>query len=189
MLAFSLMILGSLQLVTSMPVEQDEYVYPNDAEYDEEAYNDGQEERSEEKIISTKPVLIKSEKIHVVVDPEQLIRLPCMVDNPDHIQIIWSHIVPGQPKAQIAIGEKVLTSRASVQERQGSSTLIIAQAEDSDSGEYVCEVATGGAEIPSLVHTVTVRDGGARVGEPQAEPMSSAATLAPLATLLLLLLL
>ena len=83
----------------------------------------------------------------------------------------------------------MLTSRASVRERQGSSTLIIAQAKDSDSGEYVCEVATGGEEIPSLVHTVTVRDGGARIVEPQAEPMSSAATLAPLATLLLLLLL
>ena len=83
----------------------------------------------------------------------------------------------------------MLTNRASVRERQGSSTLIIAQAKDSDSGEYVCEVATGGAEIPSLVHTVTVRDGGARIVEPQAEPMSSAATLAPLATLLLLLLL
>ena len=66
---------------------------------------------------------------------------------------------------------------------------MIAQAEDSDSGEYVCEVATGGAEIPSLVHTVTVRDGGAGIVEPQAEPMSSAATLAPLAILLLLLLL
>ena len=82
MWAFSFMILLSLNLVTCEPVEQDEYVYPNDAEYDEEAYNDGQEERSEEKIISTKPVLIKSEKIHVVVDQEQLIRLPCMVDNP-----------------------------------------------------------------------------------------------------------
>jgi len=187
--AVSCLLLLSLKLVTCVPVEQDEYVYPNDAEYDEEAYNDGQEEMSEEKIISTKPVLIKSEKIHVVVDQEQLIRLPCMVDNPDHIQIIWSHIVPGQPKAQIAIGEKVLTSRASVKERQGSSTLIIAQAKDSDSGEYVCEVATGGAEIPSLVHTVTVRDGGATIVEPHAEPMSSAAKLAPLATLLLLLLL
>ena len=83
----------------------------------------------------------------------------------------------------------MLTSRASVKERQGSSTLIIAQAKDSDSGEYVCEVATGGAEIPSLVHTVTVRDGRATIVEPHAEPMSSAATLAPLATLLLLLLL
>ena len=83
----------------------------------------------------------------------------------------------------------MLTSRASVKERQGSSTQIIAQAKDSDSGEYVCEVATGGAEIPSLVHTVTVRDGGATIVEPHAEPMSSAATLAPLATLLLLLLL
>ena len=83
----------------------------------------------------------------------------------------------------------MLTSRASVRERQGSSTLIIAQAKDSDSGEYVCEVATGGAEIPSLVHTVTVRDGGATIVEPHAEPMNSAATLAPLATLLLLLLL
>ena len=78
----SWLILLSMSLVTSVPVDQDEYVYPNDAEYDEEAYNDGQEERSEEKIISTKPVLIKSEKIHVVVDQEQLIRLPCMVDNP-----------------------------------------------------------------------------------------------------------
>ena len=82
MWAFSLVLLVSLHLVTSLPVEQDEYVYPNDAEYDEEAYNEGQEERSEEKIISIKPVLIKSEKIHVVVDQEQLIRLPCMVDNP-----------------------------------------------------------------------------------------------------------
>ena len=86
----------------------------------------------------------------------------------------------------------MLTSRASVRERQGSSTLIIAQAKDSDSGEYVCEVATGGAEIPSLVHTVTVRDGRARLEEPQAEPAvkgGSAAVLPPLATLLLVLLL
>ena len=86
----------------------------------------------------------------------------------------------------------MLTSRASVREREGSSTLMIAQAKDSDSGEYVCEVATGGAEIPSLVHTVTVRDGGATIVEPQAEPAvkgSSAATLAPLVTLLLVLLL
>ena len=83
----------------------------------------------------------------------------------------------------------MLTSRASVRERQGSSTLIIAQAKDSDSGEYVCEVATGGAEIPSLVHTVTVRDGGARLEEPQPEPMNSAAMLAPFVTLLLVLLL
>ena len=43
MWAFSFMILESLQLVTSMPVEQDKYVYAKDAEYDEEAYNDGQE--------------------------------------------------------------------------------------------------------------------------------------------------
>ena len=34
-------------------------------------------------------------------------------------------------------------------------------------------LATGGAEIPSLVHTVIVRDWGARIGEPQAESMNS----------------
>ena len=78
----SCLLLLSLSMATSVPVDQDEYVYPNDAEYDEEAYNDGQEEKSEEKIISTKPVVIKSEKIHVVVDQEGLIRLPCMVFNP-----------------------------------------------------------------------------------------------------------
>ena len=56
----------------------------------------------------------------------------------------------------------------------------------------MCEVATGGAEIPSLVHTVTVRDGGARLEEPQAEPAvkgNSAIALAPLSTLLLVMLL
>ena len=88
----SCLLLLSMSLVTCLPVDQDEYVYPNDAEYDEEAYNDGQEERSEEKIISTKPVVIKSEKIHVVVEQEQLIRLPCMVDNPGKLWIIMANI-------------------------------------------------------------------------------------------------
>merc|ERR550517_2263681 len=146
----------SIHFVASLPTTSDEYEYPNDAG-DEYVYED---ERSEEKYVAKElDVKITSEKKHVIVAEEDVIRLQCLVENNDNIPIIWSH-VQQSGTSQIAIGEKVINSRASVRADNSGSTLLIPQAKVSDAGEYLCQVATGQDPIPSLVHTVSVRQGG-----------------------------
>merc|ERR1719234_1878036 len=154
-----LLLLISSSFVSSLPTTSDEYEYPNDAG-DEYEYED---ERSEEKYVAKQlDVKITSEKKHVVVAEEDVIRLQCLVENNDNIPIIWSH-VQQSGTSQIAIGEKVINSRASVRADNSGSTLLIPQAKVSDAGEYLCQVATGQDPIPSLVHTVSVRQGGSSV--------------------------
>jgi len=154
---FFLILVISVQFAAPLPTNSDEYEYPNDAEGDEYEYED---ERSDEKFVAKElDVKITSEKKHVVVGEEDVIRLQCLVENNDNIPIIWSH-VQQSGTSQIAIGEKVINSRASVSSDNKGSTLLIPQAKVSDSGEYMCQVATGQAQPPSLVHTVSVRQGG-----------------------------
>merc|ERR1719352_1391528 len=144
-----LIIISSLSSVHSLPTTWDEYEY--------------EDERSEEKYVAKQlDVKITSEKKHVVVAEEDVIRLQCLVENNDNIPIIWSH-VQQSGTSQIAIGEKVINSRASVRADNSGSTLLIPQAKVSDAGEYLCQVATGQDPIPSLVHTVSVRQGGSEV--------------------------
>ena len=69
----------SLHFVASLPTTSDEYEYPNDAG-DEYVYDD--EERSEEKYVAKElDVKITSEKKHVIVAEEDVIRLQCLVEN------------------------------------------------------------------------------------------------------------
>ena len=69
----------SLHFVASLPTTSDEYEYPNDAG-DEYVYDD--EERSEEKYVAKElDVKITSEKKHVIVPEEEVIRLQCLVEN------------------------------------------------------------------------------------------------------------
>merc|ERR1719264_2404519 len=136
----------SINFVASLPTTSDEYVY--------------EDERSEEKYVAKElDVKITSEKKHVIVAEEDVIRLQCLVENNDNIPIIWSH-VQQSGTSQIAIGEKVINSRASVRADNSGSTLLIPQAKVSDAGDYLCQVVTGQDPIPSLVHTVSVRQGG-----------------------------
>ena len=68
----------SLHFVASLPTSSDEYEYPNDAG-DEYVYED---ERSEEKYVAKElDVKITSEKKHVIVAEEDVIRLQCLVEN------------------------------------------------------------------------------------------------------------
>merc|ERR1719237_293292 len=147
----------SLHFVASLPTTSDEYEYPNDAG-DEYVYDD--EERSEEKYVAKElDVKITSEKKHVIVPEEEVIRLQCLVENNDNIPIMWSHVQESGTSV-IAIGDKVINNRAQVSADNSGSTLLIPQAKVSDAGEYLCQVATGQDPIPSLVHTVSVRQGG-----------------------------
>ena len=77
---FSLLLListFSMHFVASLPTS-DEYEYPNDAG-EEYVYED---ERSEEKYIAKElDVKITSEKKHVIVAEEDVIRLQCLVEN------------------------------------------------------------------------------------------------------------
>merc|ERR1719180_301780 len=102
-----LLIISSFSSFHSLPTTSDEYEYPNDAG-DEYEYED---ERSEEKYVAKQlDVKITSEKKHVIVAEEDVIRLQCLVENNDNIPIIWSH-VQQSGTSQIAIGEKVINSR------------------------------------------------------------------------------
>ena len=68
----------SIHFVASLPTSSDEYEYPNDAG-DEYVYED---ERSEEKYVAKElDVKITSEKKHVIVAEEDVIRLQCLVEN------------------------------------------------------------------------------------------------------------
>jgi len=175
----------SVHFVASLPTTSDEYEYPNDAG-EEYVYED---ERSEEKYVAKElDVKITSEKKHVIVAEEDVIRLQCLVENNDNIPIIWSH-VQQSGTSQIAIGEKVINSRASVSADNSGSTLLIPQAKASDAGEYLCQVATGQDPIPSLVHTVSVRQGGVEGNEATQAAVKSNASSSTFSTLLLLLLL
>ena len=77
---FSLLLListFSMHFVASLPTS-DEYEYPNDAG-EEYVYED---ERSEEKYVAKElDVKITSEKKHVIVAEEDVIRLQCLVEN------------------------------------------------------------------------------------------------------------
>merc|ERR1719242_2118393 len=108
---FSLLLListFSMHFVASLPTS-DEYEYPNDAG-EEYVYED---ERSEEKYVAKElDVKITSEKKHVIVPEEEVIRLQCLVENNDNIPIMWSH-VQESGTSQIAIGDKVINVRDS----------------------------------------------------------------------------
>merc|ERR1719220_201351 len=174
----------SIHFVASLPTTSDEYEYPNDAG-DEYVYED---ERSEEKFVAKElDVKITSEKKHVIVAEEDVIRLQCLVENNENIPIIWSH-VQQSGTSQIAIGEKVINSRASVRADNSGSTLLIPQAKVSDAGEYLCQVATGQDPIPSLVHTVSVRQQGELGEATQASTLKSNASSSTFSLLLFLLL-
>ena len=68
----------SVHFVASLPTTSDEYEYPNDAG-EEYVYED---ERSEEKYVAKElDVKITSEKKHVIVAEEDVIRLQCLVEN------------------------------------------------------------------------------------------------------------
>ena len=83
---FFLLLVISAQFAASLPTNSDEYEYPNDAEGDEYEYED---ERSDEKFVAKElDVKITSEKKHVVVGEEDVIRLQCLVEN--NGQSIWS---------------------------------------------------------------------------------------------------
>merc|ERR1719180_267029 len=73
-----LLIISSFSSFHSLPTTSDEYEYPNDAG-DEYEYED---ERSEEKYVAKQlDVKITSEKKHVIVAEEDVIRLQCLVEN------------------------------------------------------------------------------------------------------------
>ena len=75
---FFLLLVISAQFAASLPTNSDEYEYPNDAG-DEYVYED---ERSEEKYVAKElDVKITSEKKHVIVAEEDVIRLQCLVEN------------------------------------------------------------------------------------------------------------
>jgi len=194
-LAHLLLSLLLLPTIAPLPSSHDNYNYLND-EGEEYDYSEGEgEERSEERFQATRVhVVMVSEKAHLVVPEEGVIRLPCRVENPDNIPIIWSHVRPSGA-AQMAVGDKVIGSRVTVSVDSSGSTLLIPQAKASDSGEYMCQVATGQEDLPSLVHTVTVtakkegREEGARVGRReeggQQAAVTSSSTTTSLATMVL----
>ena len=75
---------------------------------------------------------------------------------------MWKKVEPGKSAEDIlAMGDTILKqdSRFSVEiNREGDkkgSTLVIALAEDSDAGHYVCQL--GSNEKKELKHTITVR--------------------------------
>jgi len=99
-----------------------------------------------------------------IVDKGTTIKLPCNVDNyPENFVVMWKKVEPGKSAGDIlAMGDNILKkkSRVSVEiNREGDkkgSTLVIALAEDSDAGHYVCQL--GSNEKKELKHTVTIRD-------------------------------
>ena len=82
---------------------------------------------------------------------------------PENFVVMWKKVEPGKSAEDIlAMGDTILKqdSRFSVEiNREGDkkgSTLVIALAEDSDAGHYVCEL--GSNEKKELKHTITVQD-------------------------------
>lgn len=99
-----------------------------------------------------------------IVDKGTTIKLPCNVDMyPENFVVMWKKVEPGKSAEDIlAMGDTILKqdSRFSVEiNREGDkkgSTLVIALAEDSDAGHYVCQL--GSNDKKELKHTITVRD-------------------------------
>ena len=99
-----------------------------------------------------------------IVDKGTTINLPCNVDMyPENFVIMWKKVEPGKSAEDVlAMGHRILKqdSRFSVEINQEGdkkgSTLVIALAEDSDAGHYVCQL--GSNEKKELKHTITVRD-------------------------------
>jgi hypothetical protein len=96
------------------------------------------------------------------VDKGTTIRLPCYVDQfPENYVIMWKK-VDDSADDFLALGKNVIknTNRISVElNRDGAnkgSTLVIGLAEDSDAGQYVCQLGTN--EPKEIKHTVQVRD-------------------------------
>ena len=97
------------------------------------------------------------------VDKGTTIKLPCNVDMyPENFVVMWKKVEPGKSAEDIlAMGDTILKqdSRFSVEiNREGDkkgSTLVIALAEDSDAGHYVCQL--GSNDKKELKHTITVR--------------------------------
>ena len=77
----------SLHFVASLPTTSDEYEYPNDAG---DEYDYDEDERSEEKYVAKElDVKITSEKKHVFVTEEEVIRLQCLVENNGESRVIY----------------------------------------------------------------------------------------------------
>ena len=81
---------------------------------------------------------------------------------PENFVVMWKKVEPGKSAEDIlAMGDTILKqdSRFSVEiNREGDkkgSTLVIALAEDSDAGHYVCQL--GSNDKKELKHTITVR--------------------------------
>ena len=80
----------SIHFVASLPTTSDEYEYPNDAG-EEYVYED---ERSEEKYVAKElDVKITSEKKHVIVAEEDVIRLQCLVENNGESILVWVDLI------------------------------------------------------------------------------------------------
>ena len=80
----------SFHSVASLPTTSDEYEYPNDAG-EEYVYED---ERSEEKYVAKElDVKITSEKKHVIVAEEDVIRLQCLVENNGESILVWVDLI------------------------------------------------------------------------------------------------
>merc|ERR1712223_289248 len=99
-----------------------------------------------------------------IVDKGTTIKLPCIVDKyPENFVVMWKKVEPGKSAGDILVmGSQKLKNdnRITVEiNREGEkkgSTLVIALAEDSDAGHYVCQL--GSNEKKELKHTVTIRD-------------------------------
>ena len=77
----------SLHFVASLPTTSDEYEYPNDVG---DEYDYDEDERSEEKYVAKElDVKITSEKKHVFVTEEEVIRLQCLVENNGESRVIY----------------------------------------------------------------------------------------------------
>lgn len=87
----------------------------------------------------------------------QVLRLPCFVDKLGPMVISWKKSAPDGDNQYLATSGHMLSQdrRFSVEVEEGrGSTLVISMAQESDVGEYVCEVSSN--PIATLRHQVSI---------------------------------
>ena len=117
--------------------------------YDDYVYNDP--DQSEE---TTNPRII-TEPLTVMVNEGDVIRLPCRVDDLDHIPLLWK-----KDSDIISIGDKTIDTRFCLEsDNKGYTlvgiTLVLGPAEKSDAGEYTCQLASDPQTV--LRHQIKVK--------------------------------
>ncbi|TRY78849.1 hypothetical protein TCAL_07740 [Tigriopus californicus] len=135
-----------------VPSYDDEYL--GDEQTEEYSYDDDYTEEEPQPMLNPQ---FTTEAQNFKMEVGQVLRLPCLVDKLGPMVISWKKSAPDGDIQYLATSGHILTQdrRFSVEVEEGrGSSLVISIAQDSDVGEYVCEVSSN--PIATLRHQVSI---------------------------------